>query len=72
MGYFSDKDIDLNWYEKDDIEDMLEQYPELIDSSDEEIDKKIRELAWEAQGLYEASVRVENLVDAMRKFKEIR
>lgn len=72
MGYFSDKDIDLKWYQKEDIEDILEQYPEVINYSDEEIDKKIRELIWEAQGLYESSVRFENLADAMKLFKEVR
>ena len=51
---------DLEWWEKDDIDSLLEEYPEIKNMSRDELDKLKSKLYWEAQGLIEESNRIES------------
>ena len=51
---------DLEWWEKDDIDSLLEEYPEIKNMSRNELDKLKSKLYWEAQGLIEESNRIES------------
>ena len=50
----------LKWWEKDDIDSLLEEYPEIKNMSRDELDKLKSKLYWEAQGLIEESNRIES------------
>ena len=51
---------DLEWWEKDDIDSLLEEYPEIKNMSRDELDKLKSKLYWKAQGLIEESNRIES------------
>ena len=58
--------LDLEWYEKDDIEDLIEEYPHLLEMSLNEIKKFKTELYWEAQGLIARAYALESKANALQ------
>lgn len=53
------------WY-KEDIIDLLEDYPNLLTMTEEELNTLARSLYWKAQGLYSEVTRLENEADAIK------
>ena len=60
-----------NW-QKEDIEDLLEEYPELADMTDEELVVFSRKLYWKAQGLYDEVNRLESKAETVTLYMQIR
>ena len=52
--------LDLQWYEKEDIEDLIEEYPQLLEMSLDEIKKLKTKLYWESQGLIDRAYAIES------------
>ena len=59
-------DIELKWYEKEDIEDLIEEYPRLLEMPLNEIKKFKTELYWEAQGLIARAYALESKANALQ------
>lgn len=66
MGKFSE--LGLHWWEEEDLEDLLEEYPNLLDMTDEELHKMASQLYWEANGLVEQANRLEAKADTIRSY----
>jgi phosphate uptake regulator len=60
-----------NW-QKEDIEDLLEEYPELTDMTDEELVIFSRKLYWKAQGLYDEVNRLESQAETVTLYMQTR
>lgn len=58
MGKFSE--LNLKWYEEEDLEDLEAEYSGLFDKSREELDKFATVLYWKAQHLIEEANSLEN------------
>lgn len=66
MGKFSE--LDLHWWEEEELEDLLEEYPNFLDMTDEELRKMANQLYWEANGLVEQANRLEAKADTIRSY----
>ena len=66
MGKFSE--LNLKWYEEEDLEDLDEEYPGLFDKSREELDKFSTQLYWKAQHLLEEANSLESKADVIRTY----
>ena len=66
MGKFSE--LNLKWYEEDDLEDLEEEYPGLFDKSREELDKFATQLYWKAQHLLEEANSLESKADVIQTY----
>ena len=64
--------LELAEWEKQDLEEMVADHPEILEMSDEEIDKLAKEFYWKAQSKYEEVVGLENQADTLRKFLKLR
>ena len=57
MSYEKFKELieksDFNKWTKEDMLDMMCDHPEYVDWSREELEQKVRELDWEAEGYFE-------------------
>lgn len=62
----------LTKWQKEDIEDLLEEYPELVDMDDEELVIFSRKLYWEAQGLYDRVNRLESYAENVTLYMQTR
>lgn len=51
--------MNLIWWEKEDLLDLLEKYPEIETATREQLEKFKQEKYWEAQGLIEEAGRIE-------------
>ena len=61
----------MDW-QKEDIKDLLEEYPELTDMTDEELVVFSRELYWKAQGLYDEGNRLESKAEIITLYMRTR
>lgn len=68
MGKFSE--LNLRWYEEEDLEDLEAEYPSLFDKSREELDKFATQLYWKAQNLIEEANSLESKADVIRTYLE--
>lgn len=66
MGKFSN--LNLKWWQEEDLEDLEEEYPGLFDKSREELAQMINQLYWKAQGLIEEANALENQADTIQNF----
>ena len=66
MGKFSE--LNLRWYEEEDLEDLETEYPGLFDKSREEQDKFATQLYWKAQNLIEEANSLESKADVIRTY----
>lgn len=66
MGKFSE--LDLKWYEEEDLEDLETEYPGLFDKSREDLDKFATQLYRKAQKLIEEANSLESKVDVIRTY----
>lgn len=66
MGKFSE--LDLKWYEEEDLEDLEAEYPDLFDKSREDLDKFATQLYWKAQNLIEEANSLESKADVIRTY----
>lgn len=62
----------LTEWQKEDIEDLLEEYPELVGMSDEELVVFSRKLYWKAQGLYDEVNRLESKAETVTLYMQTR
>lgn len=60
-----------NW-QKEDIEDLLEEYPELADMTDEELVVFSHKLYLKAQGLYDEVNRLESKAETVTLYMQTR
>lgn len=58
--------LDLKWWQKEDIEDLLEEYPDLLYMSIDEIKKLKTKLYWESQYLIERANGIESKADSLQ------
>lgn len=65
MGKFSE--LDLKWYEEEDLEDLDDEY-HISEKSIEELDVLASKLYWEAQRLYDQVTCLENKADIIRSY----
>ena len=65
MGKFSE--LDLKWYEEEDLEDLDDEY-HISEKNVEELDVLASKLYWEAQSLYDQVTRLESKADAIRLY----
>lgn len=66
MGKFSE--LNLRWYEEEDLEDLEREYPDLFNKSREEMDKFATQLYWKAQYLIEEAGSLEGKADMIRTY----
>ena len=65
MGKFSE--LDLKWYEEDDLEDLDDEY-HISEKSVEELIALASKLYWEAQSLYDQVTHLESKADTIRMY----
>lgn len=65
MGKFSE--LNLKWYEEDDLEALEEEY-HISEKSIEELQRLASDLYWEAQGLYAKATDLESQTDTIREY----
>lgn len=65
MGKFSE--LDLHWWEKEELEDLEEEY-HISELSLQELNKLVASLYWEAQGHIETANRLESKADTIRSY----
>ena len=59
-------ELNLSKWQKEDIEDMLEDYPNLLDMSVEELETLSRKKYWEADGMYQTVCHMESQAELMQ------
>lgn len=64
------KDFDLPWYIKDDLIDLLEEYPNLFEMTKEELSKLANEKYSAANGLISRASGLENDAGAIEKYRD--
>jgi hypothetical protein len=62
------KELNLSAWTKEDLIDLLEDYPTLFEMTDGELNKLSRERYQEAQGLIDQANRLESDADAIVKY----
>ena len=62
----------LTEWQKEDLEDLQEEYPNLKEMSDEELELLSRKLYHEAQGLYDRVCRLESDAENIKLFIQVR
>lgn len=62
----------LSEWQKEDLEDLLEKYPDLDSMTDEELDHLSRKLYWDAQGLYDQVNRMESEAENIKLYLFLR
>ena len=65
MGKFDD--YELTWYEKDDLEELEDEF-HITEKTSEELDELADKLYWKAQSLYDQVTRLESKAKAIRKY----
>ena len=65
-------DLELTEWEKEDLEDIIANYPAVLEMSDEEIDKLATMFYWKAQSKYAEVVSLENQAETLRRILELR
>lgn len=58
--------LNLSKWQKEDMEDMLEDYPNLLDMSVEELETLSRKKYWEADGMYQTVCYMESQAELMQ------
>ena len=61
-------ELDLKWWEKEDLEDLFEEYPELNDMSVEQIEEFSRKLRRESQNYYDLSMTINTKADILQEY----
>lgn len=56
---------ELPWWAVEDLEDLSDEYPGLVDMSKEELEKLKGKLYWEAQGYIDIANRIEAKADVI-------
>lgn len=69
MGKFSELDLEL--WEEEDLEDLLEMFPNLLEMTHEQLDRAASDLYWEAQRKYAEVTSLESKADTIRKYMEL-
>lgn len=69
MGVFSY--LNLRAWEEEDLEDLLEMFPDLLEMTHEQLDQAASDLYWEAQRKYEEVTSLESKADTIRKYMEL-
>ncbi len=62
------KDYDLPWYIKDDLIDLLEEYPDLFEMPESQLKEIAHELYSSAEGFNSKAARLENEAGAIEKY----
>ena len=62
---------DLEWWEKEDIDSILEEYPEVKNMSRHELIEFKTKLYWESQYLIEKANRIESYSDTLHRVIDI-
>lgn len=62
----------LTEWQKEDLEDLQENYPNLDEMTDEELELLSRKLYREAQGLYDRVCRLESDAENIKLFMQVR
>ena len=62
------KDLNLHWYTKEDLIDLLEDYPNLFEMSAEDLKQLVREKYSDAQYHTQCAARLENDASAIEKY----
>ena len=62
------KDYDLHKWTKEDLIDLLEEYPNLFEMTAEELKKIVQDKYWTAQGYFDRGNRLESDAAAIEKY----
>ena len=65
MGKFSE--LDLKWYDEEDLEDLEEEF-HISEMSVEDLDALASKLYWNAQSLYSTVTRLESQSELIREY----
>ena len=60
--------MNLTWWQKEDLLDLFEKYPEIELATREQLEKFKQEKYWEAQGLIEEANRIEAEGDVIQLY----
>lgn len=60
--------MNLTWWQKEDLLDLLKKYPEIELATREQLEKFKQEKYWEAQGLIEEAERIEAEGDVIQLY----
>lgn len=63
--------IDLAWWKKEDLLDLLEKYLEIELATREQLEKFKQEKYWEAQGLIEEAERIKVEADTIQLYLDL-
>ena len=61
-------ELDLKWWEKEDLEDLFEEYPELNNMSIEQMEEFSRKLRRESQNYYDLSMTIDTKADILQEY----
>ena len=64
MKNFSE--LNLEWWQEEDLQDLFEEYPELEKMNIEELENFAKSLYWKASGLIDQANSLENKADIIR------
>lgn len=59
------------WWQKEDLLDLFEKYPEIESATHEQLEKFKQEKYWEAQGLIEEAERIEAEADTIQLYLDL-
>lgn len=60
--------MNLTWWQKEDLLDLLRKYPEIELATREQLEKFKQDKYWEAQGLIEEAERIESEGDVIQLY----
>ena len=66
------KDFDLPWYIKDDLIDLLEEHPDLLTMTKEQLTKLAQDKYVTARGYYDRCNRLESDASAIEKYCKVK
>lgn len=70
LEYF--EKLEFTWWEREDIMDLIEDNPDLLNDSIENLESTVTHYFWEAQNLIEEADSLEAKGDALKKYILIR
>ena len=65
------EELNIEDWMKEDLRDLIEENPEVVTMSRNEIEKRISNLRWEVEDLYDKANTVEARADAYRLYLEV-
>ncbi len=63
--------MDLKWWQKEDLLDLIKDYPEVEIATREQLKKFKSDKYWEAQALIDQAAQIESIADAIQLYLDL-